>query len=182
MEENKYSFKKLQNRQFWYMHFDLTEYMKRSKKEIIKLAVYVDIKVSARGEGMIRYFVNAENSVRLSIPRYLIALQDEVSSTFQIPLENFIENGGFYFTAFNDVYSEATLHLKWNVKDTRNLLDQVTHSKCFKIVLITLIVVLSLSIVVAIVVLIVWYVKYKKRRHRKHHHEENTNPTEDTKI
>lgn len=183
VDENENSLKTIRNRDFWYMHFDLSKYKEKSQKEIERLAVFVEIKVTAaKGEGIIRYFVNSDNLARLSIPRFLIALQDELSSTFQIPLTDFIENGGFYFTAFNDVYSDVTLSLKWKVRDTRNLLDQFTHSKWFKIVLITLIVVLSLSIVISIIVLIVWYVKYKKMKRRRHHHEENTNQTEDMKV
>lgn len=179
--EGKTVEKPLSNRQFWFTKFDITKHHSMSSNQLQTSAINVECKVKGRSRndvGMIRYFLNIDNKVRLNIPRYSIAIQEEAVSSFQIPLIDVIRLDAIYFTAFNDVYSDVSISIKWDVVDTRNIIHRFVESKIFKILMIVLIVVFSLTIVGSITAIIVCLVLRKRRRHRKHKSKNKQNSPE----
>lgn len=163
--------KNMKNREFWFMKFDIRKHHSISKKDLQTAAINIECKVKGRNrgdEGMIRYYLNVDNRLRLSIPRYSIALQEEAVASFQVPLIDIIELDYIYFTAFNDLYANISLSVQWDVVDTRNIVSKFVDSKIFRILMIILIVVFSLTIVGSITAIIVCIVLKRKRKHRKH--------------
>lgn len=129
------------------------------KKDASKKNLFFRVKADFNQTGLLRYFINTDNSVRLNIPRGFMAISEDSLTELKLPLTDLQKVKSLYFTVYNDVYDDVNLRFIWTYDTNLSFMETLT----FKILIITVIVLASTIIVVATVYIIYRNFKMEKQ-------------------
>lgn len=179
------------NGEFWFTHFDLSNYKKMQKDELEKITFSIQVKSDnyVYSNGFVRYFFNDNNKMPLSMPTSFIQMKNDVDSKLEFPLSDMIEMEDVYLTVFISfsfiwTVKESTFSTKNRSPNKISIDDDFNdesskfkQTKSFRILMLTLMISCGVAIVSNLVFLTVKIVKNRNKRsriHRKNNYQQYT--------
>lgn len=120
----------LPSRQFWYTRIDYSHYKEKLNGRNINDFAFRFTAICSlptnMSFGMVRFFMNTDNELPLAIPRYSVEMMEaqpgeernSVTYTFEIPMDDINERNDTFLTIFNDVITDVTMSLEWELRGT----------------------------------------------------------------